>query len=89
MNQTSNQRPRAGGVNPLDTVARRAYLRAFLQYHRIWDEPSWEKFFREAEEWMCVALTQKGYRSISLMFFDHSVDEYAWEMYRKFRKLEV
>ncbi|SCV54008.1 uncharacterized protein FFB14_13421 [Fusarium fujikuroi] len=81
MNQTSNRRPKAGGVNPLDTVARRAYLRVFLQYHRIWDEPSWEKVSRKAEEWMCGALTQKGYRSISLVFFDHSVDEYAWEEY--------
>ncbi|KAF5611976.1 hypothetical protein F25303_14438 [Fusarium sp. NRRL 25303] len=37
---------------------------------------------------MCRLLAQKGYRSISLLFFDHSVDEYVWDKYLAQLKLE-
>ncbi|KAF5714454.1 hypothetical protein FMUND_7416 [Fusarium mundagurra] len=81
MNQTSNQPPSAAGVHPLNTFARRAYLQAHLQYHRVWDEATWVELTTDAEDLLCKTLAKMGYRSIPLVFFDHAVDEHVWEQY--------
>ncbi|KAF5543365.1 hypothetical protein FNAPI_9687 [Fusarium napiforme] len=79
MNPTSNQPPSAAGVHPFDTFARRAHLRAHLEYHGFWDEAHWVELTTKAEEVVCNTLNCAGYRSVSLLFFDHSVDELVWE----------
>ncbi|KAF5575880.1 hypothetical protein FPCIR_12931 [Fusarium pseudocircinatum] len=88
MNPTSNQPPSAAGVHPFDTFPRRAHLRAYLEYHRVWDEATWVELTTAAEELVCKALADKGYRSVSLVFFDHSVDQLVWEEYNTRFKVE-
>nr|RBQ85998.1 hypothetical protein FVER53263_06616 [Fusarium verticillioides] len=88
MNPTSNQPPSAAGVHPFDTFARRTHLQAHLEYHRFWDEAHWVELTTAAEEAVCKALDRKGYRSVSLLFFDHSVDELVWEEYIARMKVE-
>ncbi|KAM5378166.1 hypothetical protein ACJA88_005900 [Fusarium oxysporum] len=68
MNQSSNQRPQAGGVHPLDTFARRAYLRAHLEFFRVWDEAKWEGLSKTAETALC--------KVAQLQFEDP--DEHCW-----------
>ncbi|KAF5665049.1 hypothetical protein FDENT_12699 [Fusarium denticulatum] len=88
MNPTSNPPPSAAGVHPFDTFARRAHLRAHLEYHRVWNEATWEELTTAAEELVCKTLADKGYRSVSLVFFDHSVDELVREEYNFRFKVE-
>lgn len=73
--------PQAGGVNPLDTMARRAYFKARLTYLGVWDESKWDEIAVLAEEVASIELCQDGYRSVPRAFFDYSIDNMVWEKY--------